>query len=168
MKSPMREIVINTGPLIALVAATDSLAVLSALYGKVWVPHEVYCEIKAGGPAIPELEALDSASETVAICQSPLASVSKSLINQLDLGEASVIQTALELNLTTVAIDEKAGRALARLHSLKVTGSLGILLRAKNEGHITSLSHCVQKMRSYGIWISDSLADRVLAAAGES
>jgi len=72
----MPEIVINTGPLIALVAATDSLAVLSVLYSKVWVPHEVYCEIKAGGSAAPEIEALKSVGETVAICESPLAPLS--------------------------------------------------------------------------------------------
>jgi len=79
-----------------------------------------------------------------------------------------VIQTAIQRNLATVAIDEKAGRAIARLHGLKVTGSLGILLKAKNEGHIASLSQCIQKMHSHGIWISDSLANRVLVAAGES
>ena len=34
MKLPMREFVINTGPIIALVAATGSLKWLSALYQK--------------------------------------------------------------------------------------------------------------------------------------
>ena len=164
----MREIVINTGPLISLVAATDSLAILTLLYGKVWVPHEVHQEIAAGGTEAPELKALYSANKTITICQSPLSSLSKSLINQLDLGEASVIQTALNQNLTTVAIDETAGRAVARLHGLQVTGSLGILLRAKTEGHITSLSHCIQKMRYHGIWISNALEKHVLTNANES
>ena len=104
-KSPMREIVINTGPLIALVAATDSLSVLSALYSKVWVPREVYDEIKAGGSAAPEIHALHTASDKVCICESPINTFPPFLINQLDLGEASVIQTAMVRNLKTVAID---------------------------------------------------------------
>lgn len=37
----MPEIVINTGPIIALVAATGSLEWLSQLYTRVWIPQEV-------------------------------------------------------------------------------------------------------------------------------
>lgn len=54
----MREIVINTGPIIALVAATGSLSWLAELYESVWVPHEVHSEILAGGVEVPELAAL--------------------------------------------------------------------------------------------------------------
>lgn len=49
----MREIVINTGPVIALVAATGSLNWLAALYRIVTIPHEVFAEIDAGGPDNP-------------------------------------------------------------------------------------------------------------------
>ncbi len=44
-----REIVINTGPLIALVAALGDLAILKSLYHKVHVPYEVSMEIMANG-----------------------------------------------------------------------------------------------------------------------
>ena len=43
-------IVINTGPIIALVAAFGELKMLSSLYRKVLVPFEVIAEIRAGGP----------------------------------------------------------------------------------------------------------------------
>ena len=45
-----QEIVINTSPIIALVAAIGNLSVLQ-IYRKVWVPFEVGLEIAAGGNA---------------------------------------------------------------------------------------------------------------------
>jgi len=89
------------------------------------------------------------------------------LINELDLGEASVIQTALEKNVTTVAIDEKAGRRVARLNGLNVTGSLGILVKARKLGLLTNLGHCISKMRIKGIWVSDALVRKSLDTVGE-
>ena len=51
-------IVINTGPIIALVAALGELNVLSTLYRKVLVPFEVIAEIRAGGSKGSQLENL--------------------------------------------------------------------------------------------------------------
>jgi predicted nucleic acid-binding protein len=167
MKSPMREIVINTGPLIALVAATGSLEWLQALYQKVVIPHEVMSELAAGDPGDPEPSAIQAVPHAFRLLE-PMKSISLALIQELDLGEASVIHAALELGVSTVAIDEKAGRRVARLHGLKVTGSLGILLKAKERGHIDSLALCIARMRDQGIWISQKLLDQALAAAGES
>jgi predicted nucleic acid-binding protein len=165
-KSPMREIVINTGPIIALVAATGSLEWLAGIYDSVWVPHEVDAEIRAGGAGLPESEQLMRASNVVQVLPS-LTSISRVLANELDSGEASVIQSALEKNVTTVAIDEKAGRRVARLNGLSVTGTLGILIKARNQGLVGSLSHCIHQMRIKGIWISESLVRCSLAAVGE-
>ena len=44
-----KKIVINTGPILALVAALDGLNVLRELYSEVIVPYEVYQEIMVGG-----------------------------------------------------------------------------------------------------------------------
>ncbi|MFP5269408.1 hypothetical protein [Coleofasciculus sp.] len=42
-------------------------------------------------------------------------------------------------NIQTVCIDEIAGRRIARLSGLSLTGSIGILLRAKREGYPISI-----------------------------
>ena len=163
----MHDIVINTGPLIALVAATGTLDWLPALYRKVAIPHEVIAEISAGGPGNPESSALLAITGAVHLLD-PAKPISLALIQELDLGEASVIHAALEHGILTVAIDEKAGRRVARLHGLKVTGSLGILLKAKKHGHIHSLAPCIARMRDHGIWISAELLRQALIAAKES
>ena len=167
MKLPMRDIVVNTGPVIALVAATGSLCWLSGIYRNVSIPHEVMAEISAGGSNNPEVLALQAATGVVRISEKARP-IPVALLHELDLGEASVIHTALEHGIPTVAIDEKAGRRIARLHGLKVTGSLGILIKAKEQGIIDNLGDCIARMRIHGIWISPTLIQQALNAAGES
>jgi predicted nucleic acid-binding protein len=83
------------------------------------------------------------------------------------LGESSVIQTALDKNIQTVCIDEAVGRRIARLNGLTLTGSLGIMIRAKKEGHQLMLREAVNRMQAHGIWLSDRLVDAALQQAGE-
>jgi predicted nucleic acid-binding protein len=75
----------------------------------------------------------------------------------LDRGEASVIQTALNLKLSLVCIDESVGRRVARLSGLTLTGSIGILLKAQQTGFPVSVELAVAQMRSRGIWLSDQV-----------
>jgi predicted nucleic acid-binding protein len=162
----MPDLVINTGPLIALVAATGSLEILTRLYNQILVPGEVEREILAGGPATPEHRAMIEAAHSLRTLP-VLDAISPELANQLDLGEASVIQNARQGGIPLVAIDEKAGRRIARLHGLVVTGSLGILIKARKQGQIGELSACVHRMNEKGIWISDTLVRQALTAVGE-
>ncbi|MBP7950722.1 MAG: DUF3368 domain-containing protein [Verrucomicrobiales bacterium] len=166
MKSSTPEIVINTGPVIALVAATGKLDWLASLYQNVWVPGEVDEELSAGGPLAPEPALVRATWETIRRLP-PSRGLPAFLTRELDRGEASVIHTALERGIATVAIDEKSGRRVARLHGLKVTGSLGILVRARKEGVIASLDQSIRRMRSQGIWLSEDLIRLALAEVGE-
>ncbi len=121
-----QRIVINTAPLIALVAALGDLTVLPSLYTQVFVPFEVCQEILAGGSsgfAVAEFETATWLQKQ----QTPL-NISPLLLNSLDRGEAAVIQLAINENIQTVCIDEVAGRRIARLSGLSVTGSIGVLL----------------------------------------
>lgn len=89
------------------------------------------------------------------------------LQRDLDIGEASVIANATLNRIDTVAIDEKAGRRLARIHGLRVTGSLGILLKAKKQHIIPSLGDCFSRMRRHRIWIAEDLITDSLREGGE-
>jgi predicted nucleic acid-binding protein len=159
------EIVINTGPLLALHAALEGFEVLDTLYRSVHVPLEVQEEVLYQGERAPGADAFLCA--TFLDVRSNPVKTSPYLQNVLDRGEASVIQLALDDNLETVCIDEPKGRRVARLSGLRVTGSLGILLRAKREGQLDLLKPCIERMRERGIWISDALARAVLERAGE-
>ena len=67
-------------------------------------------------------------------------------------------------NISTVVIDEKLGRRIARLHDLKVTGSIGILVKAIRLKILPSLDVCFDRMEQKGIWISQNLKDQALKA----
>jgi len=58
----------------------------------------------------------------------------------LILGEAAVIQLALDLPGATVVLDDLKARRVARRSSIPMTGSLGVLLHAKRRGKLDSLA----------------------------
>lgn len=159
-----REIVINTGPLLALPAA-GRLDVRPALFRRIVVPAEVAREVAAGGRtgfALAEL----SAATWLEQCAAPTP-LTPFLTMALDAGEASVIALALAEKISTVGIDETSGRRLARLHGLAVTGSLGILLQAKQQGLPVKLRDAIQRMRQRGIWLRALLEAECLRLADE-
>jgi predicted nucleic acid-binding protein len=153
---PDAKLVINTCPILALVAATGDLRVLQPLYEQVIVPWEVSQEISAGGPDSYAVKEFDEA-EWLLKMQSP-TEIPALLRNSLDAGEASVIQLAVSEGVRTVCIDETVGRRIARLSGLSVTGSLGILLRAQREGFEVSIQEAIERMRAKGIWLSERVA----------
>lgn len=159
------DLVVNTGPILALIAGTGGLGLLRQLYGRVIIPHEVATEIEVN-PA--RFGAKEFADASWLEKRATPASVTALLERALDRGEASVIQTALDSAVATVCIDEAVGRRMARLHGLRVTGSLGVLLRAKREGHVSALRPAIEAMRARGIWLSPRLVEGVLQMAGEA
>ncbi len=150
-----KQIVINTGPLIAIVAALGDYSILGKLYDDILVPHEVAEEILTGGKKALAYSEFAIARELKKI-KTPVK-IAPILLNSLDLGEAAVIQLALDKKIQTVCIDEAVGRRVARLNGLSITGTIGILLRAKREGHEIYLNDAIEKMQKHGIWINERL-----------
>jgi len=93
MPDQAKVVVTNTTPLIALTAATGNLEILRALYKRVVVPYEVAQEINAGGKDSFGLDIFHQSS-WLSINDAPVE-LPPYLQNALDLGEASVIETAL-------------------------------------------------------------------------
>ena len=161
----LNRVLINTSPLLALLAGCGGLDLLRDLYDEVLVPQEVCEEIAAGGASGFGVAAFDRATWLrrwpQRIEPSPL------LHRALDRGEAAVIQLALNEGVSRVCIDEPVGRRLARLNGLTVTGSIGVLLRARKEGKIVSVRPVLERMRSHGIWLSESVVTFALRESGE-
>jgi predicted nucleic acid-binding protein len=160
----LRDLVINTGPLLALTAA-EHLDILRVLFSRVTVPLEVVREIEAGGRTQFALNEFRAASwldkRTTATALPPLLQAT------LDPGEAAVVALATSERIATVAIDETVGRRIARLHGLSLTGSLGILIEAKKQGLPVRLRPSITGMRQQGIWLSHAVEKECLRLAGE-
>jgi len=153
-------LVCNTGPLIAIAAATGDWRIFQAIPERILIPPQVAVELAAGSPGSPGRDLLHA---------SPWLEVHREhwpipafLTAALDLGEAAVISLALHLQINRVAIDEQAARHISRSCGLALTGSLGLLLRAKHHGAHVDLALAIERMRTAGIWISSVLEAEVL------
>ena len=158
-------IVVNTGPLLAWIIALNDLSFLTRLYKRVIVPLEVCEEIMVGGKSglgISDFMRADYLNK-----RKDNTKIASLLLNSLDKGEASVIQLAQDEDVKTVCIDEIVGRRVARLSGLKVTGSLGVLLRAKQEGLDINIKSIIQRFKESGVWISEDLGNWCMEQAGE-
>ncbi len=159
-------LVVNSSPLIALVAALPDFGVIQALVERFIVPREVLEELSAG----------QSKDDTAAVVEDfdwcevreSLPSLRSDLVASLGRGEASVIQTALNEDLPLVLIDEVRGRRVARLAELKVIGSLGLLVELRRADLIPFVSEAIAKMQRKGIHLAPHLIRITLEAAGEA
>lgn len=85
----------------------------------------------------------------------------------LDSGEAAVIELALELGVHLVCMDDSKGRRVALAVGLAVTGSLGLLVRAKSLGLLPAIRPTIDKAAREGVWYDSRLVSRVLEGVGE-
>jgi len=78
-----------------------------------------------------------------------------------------VIVLAKEKEINCVMIDEKVARMQARVLGLNVIGTLGLLLKAKKIGLLSSIKPTINRLLNSGIWIREDIARGVLKEAGE-
>lgn len=94
--------------------------------------------------------------------------VHKGLSGYLDTGEATSIALASELEESLLIIDEIKGRKAAKEMGIPVTGSLGLLITAKNKGHLKAVKPIIDKIQKTNFRISNALIERVLDKVNES
>jgi len=80
----------------------------------------------------------------------------------LDSGEASAIALCLEKQDCLILIDEKKGRSKAKELGLKIMGTLGVLIKAKEKRIITSLREEIKNLQDVGFRMSDDLIFNIL------
>ncbi len=152
----------DTTPLIAL-SSIQRLELLPQLFQRVHVVREVVEEGIAGGLiVVPDLRRLDR----IEIVESTVI-VHPSVLLELDRGEKHTIDMARKLNADWVVLDEKIGRNMAEYLGLRVTGTLGVLLKAKQQGLIPSFLGSVAAMQAQGIYYHPLLVRKLATGIGE-
>jgi len=73
----------------------------------------------------------------------------------------------LELGEGLVLLDDAAARTAANDLQLSTTGTLGILLLAKERGLIVAVAPVLEELERRGFRITDAVRSRVLQIAGE-
>jgi predicted nucleic acid-binding protein len=80
----------------------------------------------------------------------------------VDIGEASTIALSIEIENGVMILDDLKARKLARKLDLNFTGTIGVLLKAREKNIISSLSEVCTKLKLYGFRISEELEKKIL------
>ena len=159
----MRKVISNTTPILSLLKI-NKLEILKELYGQVIIPNAVYQEIEEGKHKefYKDLKKIDWL-----IIKDIKDPNSREYFVDLDDGEAEVLILAKELNADLVILDEILGRRYAKVLEFNLTGTLGVLLKAKEKGIIKSLKELLTELTEKGSWLNPKLIKEVLKISKE-
>lgn len=160
----MPEVIANTSP-IQYLFQLGLLDLLPELYGEVFVPDGVVLELRSGvdrGVSLPDLDSLGWLRIRKARSAPVLI-----LAAGMGAGEREVLALALEIDDPLVILDDSLARRFAQRLNLPLTGTLGLLLKAKQRGRIESVKPYLDRLESLRFRLDPSTRSSVLALAQE-
>ncbi len=166
----MAKAVSNSSPLIHL-AAIDRLSLLQDSFDEVIIPHAVWREVVEEGRGRPGASEVCEAVTLgwMKIVTPTDDALVRLLRRDLDDGEAEAIALAVEQAPVVILLDESEARIAASTFSLRKTGTVGLLIRAKHAGRIVALKPELDRLRDKaGFWIHDELYRRALVSVNEA
>jgi len=162
------QVVSDTSPVLNL-AIIGRLELLLEQFGKILIPSAVLAELRSG-ENLPGSQAIREALESgwIEIREAKDAVLIQVLQRELDKGEAEAVALALQLKANWTILDEREARRVAKCLGLDVTGTLGILARAKLTGRISSLYTTMVELREKaGFRIGEELFAKFVRSVGE-
>lgn len=141
-------VVSNTSPILNL-AIVEQLFLLNQQFNKIFIPVAVLNELKIDenrpGYLVIREALIAGWIQVQEVSDKPFVQILK---QTLDHEEAEAIALAIELKADWTLLDEREGRKVAKSFELKVTGILGILLRAKQSGVLKDLQAVIDDLVS--------------------
>lgn len=156
-----KTVIVNSTPIIALLGI-GQLNILNALYGDIYIPEAVKHEV-----VVKDDHALDN-YPWVKVKAISNTAAKEAFISSLHDGEVEVMILAKEQNADLVIIDDGLARRHAKHQGLTVTGTVGVMLRAKDNGTISAVKPLLVDLQNFGFHISDSVINEALRLAGEN
>jgi predicted nucleic acid-binding protein len=155
--------VVNASPLI-LLGKIGQLGLLEALAPLTSVPEAVVEELAAGAGPDPEdgLTFAWAKARTV-----PDVAVPQSIAGwDLGAGESQVLAHCL-VGAKRAVLDDGEARAAARVHGVRLIGTLGVILRARRAKVIAAARPVIEQLRERGAYLADDLVEAALRRVGE-
>jgi predicted nucleic acid-binding protein len=141
----MPSVVISDASTIIGLDNITSLDLLKRLYRKIEITTIVKEEVSIELP------------DWITINDNYSKNVFRSLVPSLERGEASSIALALEADDALLIIDERKGRIHAKRLGIRITGVVGVIIRAKNENIIESGKKKLDQLIAQGFRLSDQI-----------
>jgi hypothetical protein len=158
------EVITDTSP-IQYLYQTNLLDLLPALYGQIIMPQAVADELAQGQSqniSLPDLALLS----WLTICSVQSALVP--LVPDLGAGERKVLTLGLETPESLVLLDDALARRYARQLNVVFTGTLGVLLKAKQSGYIEKVAPVLDQLDALHFRLDPATRSAVLRLADES
>jgi predicted nucleic acid-binding protein len=155
----------NTSPLLYL-HQLGQLELLPALYQRITIPGAVAFELREGarlGHAVPATDVLP----WIAVESVEQAALLR-LVADLDAGEREVIALGLGHPGSLLLLDDAQARRYAQMLGLTFTGTLGVLLRAKECGLLDRVRPQLDQLQSLGFRLAPAVRTNALRLAGEA
>lgn len=147
----MSELVIADTSCLIVLEKIGQLDLLTKLFQKVTITPEIQEEFGNSLPSWIQVESvLDKKRQQL-------------LELELDKGESSAIALALEKDAKLLLIDERKGRNIATQLNINITGTLGILIKAKEENMIGSLRAEITRLVAIEFRMSQALIQEILS-----
>ncbi|GHU71787.1 nucleic acid-binding protein [Spirochaetia bacterium] len=156
-------VISDSSPLIAL-AQCGRLDLLDSLFDQVTIPAKVFEETQVTAGKVASLITAWSQGKIMTVNGTNLARA-KALA--LDPGETEALALYWDTNADLLLIDELEGRQAALAAGIKITGTVGILITAKQRGLVPAIRPLLDILRTLNFYISDNLYHRALSAAKE-
>lgn len=138
-----------------LLSNIGELDLLYKVYGEIITTPEVVSEFN--GP-LPEW----------VIIKKPVDKYYQTILEaQLDRGESSAIALALEMENSTLILDDLKARKMAEHLGLSYTGTIGVIVKAKLIGLISSIQPILKKLKLTDFRISNEIEMEALRLAKE-
>lgn len=133
----------------------NELELLQRLFGSVTTTKEIAVEFNK---PLPRWVTIKSATNL---------RYSELLEIEIDRGEASAIALALETDDSLLILDDQKARKLAERLSLNYTGTLGLLLKAKELQILPALKPLLEKIQQTNFRFSEKVLNEILREANE-
>lgn len=158
-----RIVVCNSTVIIAF-SFLGLLDILKLLYREIIIAQEVYDELVRGegrpGSEIKDLE-------WIRIRAISDARLKEYLGFNLDKGEAETIALSEEIKADLALLDDYWARKFAERRNLTISGTLGVLIKAKKKGMVDRIKPLLDKLIEFDFWIGEDLYRNVLQEVEE-
>ena len=157
-----RVVVSDARPLISL-ARLDLMSLLPQQFSEIQMPQQVVeeCTARSDRPDVARIPAALASGWLVPCDAAPIDEKS------LGWGERAAIARALEID-AGLLVDDMEARLYAAARGIAVTGTLGVLVRARRAGRVPAITPLIAQLRASGQRFAAAELAQAIAAAGEA
>ncbi len=151
----MPEVVISDTSTLILFHKIDEFSLLQKVYGELITTPEIVAEF---GEKLPDWIKIETVSDK---------KYQDFLETQIDNGEASAIALATEYDDVLLLLDDLKARKLATQLSFKITGTLGVIHKARQMSVIDKVKPLIDKLLLTDFRVADIIIEEILKLNNE-